>query len=48
MLEKKRIQANEFVKKLNQSLKSSALDAAVLSNKITKKLNTYVYIYVCV
>lgn len=36
-------------KKLNKPLKSLALDAAVLSIKITKKLNIYsVYTYVCV
>lgn len=48
VLKKKRKNvANEFVKKLNKSLKSLALYAAVLSNKITKKLNIYsVYRYV--
>lgn len=45
VLKKRKNVANEFDKKLNKSLKSLALDAAVLSNKITKKLNIYIYIY---
>lgn len=48
VLKKRKNVANEFDKKLNKSLKSLALDAAVLSNKITKKLNIYIYIRMCI